>query len=144
MSVQEVEWKIYIIDIVVMKIFISNTVVGVYTSGGGAFKENLYRVGGLLTLGAPLLLHLLNVSLNPLLIQCNHRTPSAQLRWIKIIYIEGWYKQNNMDHHIVINQLSYPPPNVTKPSDIFLIPVNDERVQHISLINKSGIQYILS
>ena len=94
MAVQEVEWTNQIIDIIVIKICIANTVVE-FDPSANNFKENLYRGGGVLTLGAPLLIRLMNVSIHPCLLQCNHRTPSAQLICITTIYIKGWYKQNN-------------------------------------------------
>ena len=46
------------------------------------------------------------------------------------------------DHHTGIDQQPGPPPNVTKASDILLIPGDDDMVQHIRLINKSGPQEI--
>ena len=39
-------------------------------------------------------------------------------------------------HHIVINKQPGPSPKLTKASDIFLIPGDDDMVKHISLINK--------
>ena len=46
------------------------------------------------------------------------------------------------DHQTVIEQQSDTSPNVTKASDILLIPGYDDMVQHIRLINKSGPQDI--
>ena len=46
-------------------------------------------------------------------------------------------------HHTVIKQQLDTPPNATKSNDIFLIPGNDEIVQHIRPINKSGPQDFL-
>ena len=46
------------------------------------------------------------------------------------------------DNHTVINQQPGPSPNLTKASDIFLIPGDEEMVQHIIPINKSGPQEI--
>ena len=40
------------------------------------------------------------------------------------------------DSQTVIKQQHYPSPNVTKESDIFLIPGDDDMVQHISPANK--------
>ena len=71
----------------VMKICIANTVVEIEPSEK-TFKENLYRGGGVFTLGTPLLIRLQNVSLHPWLLQRNHRVPSAQLIWITIISIK--------------------------------------------------------
>ena len=48
------------------------------------------------------------------------------------------------DQHIVIEQQPDPSPNVTKASDIFLTPGDEDMVQHISPINKSGPQEIFS
>ena len=48
------------------------------------------------------------------------------------------------DHHTVIKQQLDTPPNATKSNDIFLIPGNDEIVQHIRPINKSGPQNIFA
>ena len=118
----------------------------------------------MLTLGAQLLICLLNVSLQPWILQCNYITPSSQLIWIKIISIKGRYKQKNNNlgisilitiliirtlipskyHHAVIKQQPDPSPNVTKESDILLITGYDDMVQHIRLINKSGPQEIFS
>ena len=42
------------------------------------------------------------------------------------------------DHHTVIKQQPDPSPNVTKESEILLITGDDDMVQHISPINKSG------
>ena len=54
----------------------------------------------MLTLGTPLLIRLLNASLQPWLLQWNYRTLPAQLIWITIISIKSWYKpdNNNPDH----------------------------------------------
>ena len=78
--------KKQIIDITLMKICITNTVVEVDPSAK-TFKENLYRGGGVLILVAPLLIRLQYFPLQPWLLQCNHRTPSAQLICITIISI---------------------------------------------------------
>ena len=88
------EWKKHIIYITVMKIWISNTMVDFYLSEK-TFKEKLYKGGGVLTLGAPLLIRLQSVSLQPWLLQLDHRTPPAQLIWKTIIYIKVWHKQKN-------------------------------------------------
>ena len=48
------------------------------------------------------------------------------------------------DHHTGIDQQPGPPPNVTKASDILLIPGDDEMVQHIRPTNKSGPQDIFA
>ena len=48
------------------------------------------------------------------------------------------------DHHTGIDQQPGPPPNVTKASDIFLIPGDDDIFQHISPIIKSGPQDIFA
>ena len=40
------------------------------------------------------------------------------------------------DHQTVIDKQPDPSPNVTKASENFLIPRDDEMVQHISPINK--------
>ena len=71
-----------------MNICISNTVVEFYPSAK-TFKEKLYRGGGVLTLGSPLLIRLIDVSLQPWLLQGNHRTPPDQLIRIRIIFING-------------------------------------------------------
>ena len=42
------------------------------------------------------------------------------------------------DHHTVIEQQPDQSPNVTKASKILLSPGDDDMVQHISPINKSG------
>ena len=47
-------------------------------------------------------------------------------------------------HQTVIEQQPDTLPNVTKASDNFLIPGDDEIVQHIITINKSGPQELLS
>ena len=47
-------------------------------------------------------------------------------------------------HHTVIKQQHGPPPKVKDASDIFLIPGDDEMVQNITPINKSGPQDIFS
>ena len=44
------------------------------------------------------------------------------------------------DNQTSIKQQTDLSPNVTKASDIFLIPGDDKMVQHISPINKSGPQ----
>ena len=93
-SVQELDWTKQIIDTTVMRICITNTVVEVNPSLK-TFKEKLYREGRVFKLGAPLLIRLLNVSLQTWLIQYNHRTPSAQLIRITIISMKVWYKQKN-------------------------------------------------
>ena len=77
-----------------MKIWITNTVVE-FDPSAKSFKEKIYRGGGVLKLGAPLLIPFLNVSLQSWLFQCNHTTPPAQLIRIKIVSIKGIYKQNN-------------------------------------------------
>ena len=61
----------------------------------------------------------------------------------KIISIRGWYKPNNniTDYKDADTNQS---PNVKKASGIFLSPRDDDMVQHISLINKSGPQEILA
>ena len=46
------------------------------------------------------------------------------------------------DHQTFIKKQPDPSPDITKASDIFLIPRDDEMVQHVSLINKSGPQDI--
>ena len=57
MTVQEVDQTNKIIDIRAMNICVINTAVEVEPSEK-TFKENLYRGGGVLTLGAPLLIRL--------------------------------------------------------------------------------------
>ena len=47
-------------------------------------------------------------------------------------------------HQKVIEKLPDPSPNVTKASDIFLIPGDDDIFQHISPIIKSGPQDIFA
>ena len=71
-----------------MKIFIENTVVE-FDPSAKTFKENLYKGGGGLTIGAPFLIRLLDVSLQHWLIQFNHRTPAAQIILITTISIKG-------------------------------------------------------
>ena len=71
-----------------MKICITNNVVE-FDPSEKTFKENLYIGGGVLTLGAPLLIPLMNVSFQPWMLQCNHRTTSNQLIWITTISIKG-------------------------------------------------------
>ena len=44
------------------------------------------------------------------------------------------------DHHIVANQQPDPATNVTKASDIWMIPGDDEMFQHIIPLNKSVLQ----
>ena len=46
------------------------------------------------------------------------------------------------DYQIVVEKKADPETNVTASSDIWLIPGDDEMVQHIILINKPGPQYI--
>ena len=62
MVLQEVERTNQIIYIMVMNIYIANNVVE-FDPSASNFKENLYRGGGVLTLGSPLLIRLVNVSL---------------------------------------------------------------------------------
>ena len=50
----------------------------------------------------------------------------------------------NKDHHKVIEQQPGLLPKVTKSSGIFLIPGDDEMVQHIFPFNESGPQDIFS
>ena len=88
------EWTNHTIYIMVMKICISNTVVE-FDPTSITFKENFYRGGGVLKLGAPLLICLQSVSLQPWLLKYNHRTPPDQPIRITIISIKGWYKQKN-------------------------------------------------
>ena len=47
------------------------------------------------------------------------------------------------NYQTVIEQQPDPSPNVTKENVNFLVPGNDEMVQHISPINKSGLHKIL-
>ena len=94
MIVQELERTNHIINTKEMKIWVTNTAVEIDPSAN-TFKENLNRRRGVLSLGAPLLICLLNVSLQPWIIQYNNRTPSDQIIRITIISIKGWYKQNN-------------------------------------------------
>ena len=68
----------------------------------------------------------------------------AQLIWITIISISIRIMRPIKDQHIVIEQQPDPSPNVTKASDIFLTPGDEDMVQHISPINKSGPQEIFS
>ena len=49
--------------------------------------------------------------------------------------------RTSKDHHIVIEQQPEPSPNA---SEILLIPGDDDMVQHIIPINKSGTQDIFS
>ena len=88
-TLQQMEWTNQIIDIIVMKICISNTMIEFDPS------EKRKRGGVVLTLVAPVLIRLLNVYFQPWLLQCNQRTIPDQLIWITIIHIKGWYKQNN-------------------------------------------------
>ena len=48
------------------------------------------------------------------------------------------------DNQTVINQQPDPSPNVMKAREIFLITGDDEMVQHIRPINKSGPQEIVA
>ena len=48
------------------------------------------------------------------------------------------------DHHTVVDQQPDSATNVTKSSDIWLIPGDDDMVQHIRPINKSGQKDIFS
>ena len=122
------------------------------------FKENLYRGGGVLKIGSPLLILPLNVFLQHWLLKSNHRTPPAQLIWIKIC-IKGWYKQNNKttktissiktrrpikNQQALVEQQPDTETNVTKVSDVWLINGDDDMVQHIRPINKSGPQEIFA
>ena len=59
-----------------MNICVTNTAVEVDPSAK-TFKQNIYRQGGVLKLGGPLLIRFLNYSLQPWLLQYNHRIPSA-------------------------------------------------------------------
>ena len=120
-----------------MNIYITNVVVEVDPSAK-KFKENLYRREGVLTIGAPFLICLLNVSLQLWLLKGNHRTPPSQLRWITIISIFIRMLRPSKDHQIVIEQQPDPSPNATKASENFLTPGDDDMVQHISPINKPG------
>ena len=47
-------------------------------------------------------------------------------------------RRSSKDHQTVVEKQPDPETNVTKSSDIFLIPRDDDMVQHISPINKSG------
>ena len=98
----------------------------------------------MLTLGAPFLIQLIKVSLHTCLLQFNHRTPSAQLIWITIISISISIMRPSKDNRVVIEQQPYPSTNLTKASDIFLTPVNDDMVQHTSPINKSILQDVFT
>ena len=66
-----------------MNICIANNVVE-FDPSSKKFKENLYRGGGVLTLGDSLLICLQSLSLQSLPLQYNYRTPSAQLILIKV------------------------------------------------------------
>ena len=73
-----------------MKICVTNTAVKVDPiKNNKTFNEKLYRVGEVLVLGTQLLIRLLNVSLQPWLLQFNHTTPSTQIIRITIISIKG-------------------------------------------------------
>ena len=88
MPVQEVEETNEIIDITAMKICNTNNAVE-FDPSAKTFKENNYKGGGVLTLGEPLLIRLLNVYLQTWILQFNHSTSSAQIIWIIIISIKG-------------------------------------------------------
>ena len=77
-----------------MKVCITNTVVEVDPSAK-TFKENLYIGGGVLTIGAPLIIRLHSVSLQTRLLQCNHITLSAQLIWRKKNPYQGLTQNSN-------------------------------------------------
>ena len=152
MTVQGVERTNQIIYIMLTKICISNTVVEFYPSAS-TFKKNFYRGGGVLTLGAPLLIRLLNVYLQTWLLQCNHIIPSDQFIWMKKSLSRVYTNKTTIiliirmlrpikDHQIVIEQQTDPPPNVSKASDILLISGDADMVQNIISINKSGLQEI--
>ena len=135
-----------------MKTCVTNTAVEVDPpKNNKTFNENLYRGVGVLSLGAPFLISLLNVSLYLWLLQCNHITPSTQTIWIKIISIKVWYKPNNnityykdaetkqgsSDSYLASTW------SIAKCNKIkwhFLSPGDYDTVQHIILINKSGPQ----
>ena len=135
----------------VIKICISNTVVEFYPLEK-MFMEKLYRGGGVLTLGAPLLIRHQNVFLQTLIIQRNHKSPSAQHICITKISIKYWYKQNNInrewrpnkDHQTAVEKQPDPATNVTKASDIWIIPGYYEMVQHIRPLNQSVPQDIVA
>ena len=107
-------------------------------------KESLYIGGGVLTLGSPLLIRLLKVSLQTCLLQCNHRTPSAELRHITIISISIRILRLSKDNWIVIEQQPDPSTNLTKSSENVLNPGNDEMVHHTRPINKSRLKQIFT
>ena len=48
------------------------------------------------------------------------------------------------DHQTVIDQQPDPSPNEAKENEKFLIPGNDEMVQHITPISKSGAQELFA
>ena len=48
------------------------------------------------------------------------------------------------DHQTVIDQQPDPSPNEVKENENFLIPGNDEMVQHITPISKSGAQELFA
>ena len=155
MELQEVEWSNQIIDTTVMNIYIANNGVE-FEPSANTFKENLYKGGGgVLTLGAPLLISLLSVSLHTWLLQCNQRTPPSKLIWRTKISIKSWHKQNNNNPDYKdadakqgstnsYQATSWPSIKCNESKWNFLIPRDDEMVQHISPINKSGPQYIFS
>ena len=122
-----------------MKICTTNTAVEFDPSEKKMFKENLYRGGGVLALGFPLLILMQSVSLNPWLLRYNHITPSAQLIWIIISTLRP-----SKGYQTGIDQQLDPSPNATKENNILMIPENYEMVQHISPINKSVLQDIFA
>ena len=137
MKVHEVEQKTQIIYIKEIKICVTNTAVKVEpTTKNKTFKENLCRGGGVLVLGAPVSMRFLNLSLHSWILQCNHRTPSTQIIWITVISISIRIMIKSKDKWTVIEQQPDPSPNVTKSSDIFLTPRNDDMVKHAIPINK--------
>ena len=75
----------------VSKICIDDNVV---EFGSSEEEKNLYRGGGVLIIGASLLIHLLNVSPHPWLLQHNHITPADQAIWVTIISVKGGHKKN--------------------------------------------------
>ena len=94
MEVKEEEWTNHIIDTMVMNIYITNNVVE-FDHLEKTFKEKLEIGRGVLTLGGPLLIRLMNISLQTWILKCNHITPPDQIIWIIIISVKVWYKQNN-------------------------------------------------
>ena len=99
----------------------------------------------MLTLGAPMLILLLNDYLQYWLLQCNHITylyegkknlSRVDKKKITILPIISTLSPSK-DHQKVIKKQPDPSPNITKSSEILLVPGDDEMIQYTIPINKS-------